>query len=62
MKDIIIKGRGLVDVKVSVVVMIMVVEYLFVVDCFVCDEVMFVFVVGEEVNGDGMCVFGDFLV
>lgn len=60
-KDTIIKGRGSVDAKASVAAMITAVEYLFAADRLARDEVMLAFVVGEEVNGDGMRAFGDFL-
>lgn len=60
-KDTIIKGRGSVDAKASVAAMIVALEELIAADQITGDEAMLAFVVGEEVSGDGMRAFGDFL-
>lgn len=58
-KDTMIKGRGTADAKGSVASMIIAVEQLLASEKINGDEVMFVFVVGEEVGGDGMITFSD---
>ena len=58
-KDTMIKGRGTADAKGSVASMIIAVEQLLASAKINGDEVMFVFVVGEEVGGDGMITFSD---
>lgn len=58
-KDTMIKGRGSSDAKGSVASMIIAVEQLLAAEKIKGDEVMFVFVVGEEVGGDGMITFSD---
>ncbi|KAK0391575.1 hypothetical protein NLU13_1075 [Sarocladium strictum] len=60
-EETMIKGRGSVDAKASVASMIIALEELLAQDRVDPDDVMLAFVVGEEVNGDGMRAFGDFL-
>lgn len=59
--DTMIKGRGSVDAKASVASMIVAVEELIAEERIDKNDVMLTFVVGEEVNGDGMKAFGDFM-
>lgn len=58
-KDTVIKGRGSVDAKAAVAAMTIAVEELLAADRIKEDDVMLVFVVGEEVAGDGMRTFSD---
>lgn len=58
-KDTVIKGRGSVDAKAAVAAMTVAVEELVAADRVKKDDVMLVFVVGEEVAGDGMITFSD---
>ncbi|KAJ6785424.1 hypothetical protein PWT90_06651 [Aphanocladium album] len=57
--DTVIRGRGSVDAKASVAAMIVAVEELLAAGRIGRDDVMLVFVVGEEVAGDGMITFSD---
>lgn len=56
-----ISGRGSVDAKASVAAMIVAVDELLNGGKVERDEIMLLFVVGEEVSGDGMRVFSDSL-
>lgn len=56
-----ISGRGSVDAKASVASMIVALEELLKADKVAGDDVMLLFVVGEEVSGDGMLSFNDSL-
>lgn len=58
-KDTVIKGRGSVDAKAAVAAMTIAVEELVSAQRIKKDDVMLVFVVGEEVAGDGMITFSD---
>lgn len=60
-KDTQISGRGSVDAKASVAAMITAVEELLRKDEIDREDVMVLFVVGEEVSGDGMRWFNDSL-
>ena len=60
-KDTVIRGRGSADAKGSVAAMITAVEKAFSQDDISPEDVMLAFVVGEEVNGDGMKAFNDFM-
>ncbi|KAH8173691.1 peptidase family m20/M25/M40 domain-containing protein [Sarocladium implicatum] len=60
-KDTVIRGRGSADAKGSVAAMIVAVEEAFSANEVSANDVMLAFVVGEEVNGDGMRTFSDFL-
>lgn len=60
-RDTKISGRGSVDAKASVAGMIMAVEELLLKDKIEREDVMVLFVVGEEVSGDGMRWFNDSL-
>ena len=60
-KDTRISGRGSVDAKASVAAMIVAVDELLSAGKISIDDVMVVFVVGEEVSGDGMRSYNDFL-
>ncbi|KAG6000329.1 hypothetical protein E4U21_005607 [Claviceps maximensis] len=61
-KHTMIRGRGSVDAKGSVASMITALDQLHRADDFPSDDVMLLFVVGEEVTGDGMQVFSDSLL
>ncbi|KAL2757219.1 hypothetical protein ACRALDRAFT_2039699 [Sodiomyces alcalophilus JCM 7366] len=56
-----IKGRGSVDAKASVAAQIQALENLLASGDVAQDDVMLLFVVGEEDSGDGMRTFSDFL-
>lgn len=58
-KDTVIKGRGSVDAKAAVAAMTVAVEELVAAGRIHNDDVMLLFVVGEEVSGDGMVAFSD---
>ncbi|TQW00926.1 acetylornithine deacetylase [Cordyceps javanica] len=58
-KDTVIRGRGSVDAKAAVAAMTIAVEELVAARRVKKDDVMLVFVVGEEVAGDGMITFSD---
>ncbi|KAM3504965.1 hypothetical protein MY11210_008146 [Beauveria gryllotalpidicola] len=58
-KDTVIRGRGSVDAKAAVAAMTIAVEELVAAGRVKDDDVMLVFVVGEEVAGDGMIAFSD---
>ncbi|EJP68120.1 Peptidase M20 domain-containing protein [Beauveria bassiana] len=58
-KDTVIRGRGSVDAKAAVAAMTIAVEELVAAGRVKDDDVMLVFVVGEEVAGDGMITFSD---
>ncbi|KAM4054293.1 peptidase [Hirsutella rhossiliensis] len=60
-KDTVIKGRGSVDAKASVAAMVVALDQLLAAQAIAHDDVMLVFVVGEEVGGDGMRAFSDSL-
>ncbi|KAG6002969.1 hypothetical protein E4U54_000775 [Claviceps lovelessii] len=60
-KHTMIRGRGSVDAKGSVAAIITALDQLHRTDSIHTDEVMLLFVVGEEVNGDGMQTFSDSL-
>lgn len=59
--DTMIKGRGSVDAKGSVASMIVALNQLHGTNSVSAGDVMLLFVVGEEVSGDGMRAFGDSL-
>ncbi len=58
-KHTVIRGRGSVDAKAAVAAMTIAVEELVAAGRVKKDDVMLVFVVGEEVAGDGMITFSD---
>ncbi|EGX96186.1 acetylornithine deacetylase [Cordyceps militaris CM01] len=58
-KDTVIRGRGSVDAKAAVAAMTIAVEELVAAGRVKKDDVMLVFVVGEEVAGDGMITFSE---
>ena len=58
-KDTVIRGRGAVDAKAAVAAMTIAVGELVAAGRVKKDDVMLVFVVGEEVAGDGMITFSD---
>lgn len=60
-KDTIIRGRGSADAKGSVAAMVVALDQLLAARAVARDDVMLVFVVGEEVGGEGMRVFSDSL-
>ncbi|KAG5980165.1 hypothetical protein E4U55_004336 [Claviceps digitariae] len=60
-KHTMIKGRGSVDAKGSVASMITALDQLHRTDSINANDVMLLFVVGEEVTGDGMRAFSDSL-
>lgn len=57
--DTVIRGRGSVDAKGSVAAMIVALEQLLAGEAVAGEDVMLLFVVGEEVAGDGMRAFSD---
>ncbi|PHH93071.1 hypothetical protein CDD83_1356 [Cordyceps sp. RAO-2017] len=57
-RDTVIKGRGSVDAKGSVASMIVALDQLLASGAVDGEDVMLLFVVGEEVAGDGMLTFG----
>ena len=57
--DTLIKGRGSVDAKGSIAAMITAFEELLQANRVNADDVMLLFVVGEEVSGDGMRAFSE---
>ncbi|POR34939.1 Peptidase M20 domain-containing protein [Tolypocladium paradoxum] len=60
-KDTVIKGRGSVDAKGSVAAMVVALDRLLAAEAVNGEDVMLLFVVGEEVSGDGMRAFSDSL-
>ncbi|PNY23293.1 Peptidase M20 domain-containing protein [Tolypocladium capitatum] len=60
-KDTVIRGRGSVDAKGSVATMVIALDQLLAAHKVNGDDVMLLFVVGEEVAGDGMRTFSDSL-
>ncbi|KAL6862501.1 hypothetical protein ACO1O0_002734 [Amphichorda felina] len=60
-KDTRINGRGSVDAKASIATMIVAIDELLDANKVTPDDVMLAFVVGEEVSGDGMRSFNEFI-